>query len=221
METAHHTYSCAGSRFHAAFMHGTYSQGMRHPLRQLLWPGMLGPIVLTFVAGCGTLSSQATPTPTDTGGARTSGDVPDTAVYLSYRGPGYHIKYVEGWGIQLGPGKDVSISDKDSSEVVTVTHSTSPLASAASSDLSQLRRTLPQFHVILMRRVQLAPGSSIYTQYRTLSPPDPVTSKRVPVVVDRYFVPGPVGYAMITLSTPAGVDNVDAFRLIARSFRWG
>jgi hypothetical protein len=47
-----------------------------------------------------------------------------------------------------------------------------------------------------------------------------VTSKQVNLIVDRYYVKGPGYLATITLGTPVGVDNVDAFRRIAHSFTW-
>jgi hypothetical protein len=47
-----------------------------------------------------------------------------------------------------------------------------------------------------------------------------VTGKQVPSTVDRYYVAGPNGLAIVSLSTPDGVDNVDAFRQIIESFRW-
>jgi hypothetical protein len=94
------------------------------------------------------------------------------------------------------------------------------VASAAGTDVSRFKHSLPQFRLLARRTVRLQPGSAVYLQYRTLSAQDPVTGKRVPVVVDRYYVPGAGRQAVISLSTPVGVDNVDAFRLIARSFRW-
>ena len=56
--------------------------------------------------------------------------------------------------------------------------------------------------------------------YRGRSAPDPVTGKVVALQVDRYYVSGPHALAVITLSTPLGVDNVDAFHRIAHSFRF-
>ena len=65
-------------------------------------------------------------------------------------------------------------------------------------------------------------GTSNYQHlvYHLPAPPDPVTGKRVPSIVDRYYVPGPSGLAIVSLSTPDGVDNVDAFRQMIESFRW-
>jgi hypothetical protein len=65
-------------------------------------------------------------------------------------------------------------------------------------------------------------GGSIYVHlvYHVPAPPDPVTGKQVPSTVDRYYVPGPNGLAIVSLSTPDGVDNVDAFRQMIESFGW-
>jgi hypothetical protein len=173
---------------------------------------------LLFVAGCGSshgASKSSTP------GTTSAGDIPDTANYLTYRGSSYSLKYVEGWGIQKNTGGGVTISDKDSSETVTVPSSQiSSVSHFAATDLAQLARTAPRFHIITKTTAGSVPGMATHVQYQTLSPQDPVTGKRVPVIVDRYYIPGPRKLAVLTLATPRGVDNVDAFRLIARSFRW-
>jgi hypothetical protein len=181
--------------------------------------------LLAGIVGCGTSSQQVSPDTTGTPGSTHSGDIPDTAVYLTYHGTGYSLKYVEGWTIQLRQSQagsaGVLISDKDSSETVAIAPAQqTPLAAAASADLSRLSQSLPKFHLVFRRAVQLPAGTAIRAQYQTLSPRDPVTGKRVPVIVDRYFIPGSGKRAVATLATPVGVDNVDAFRLIARSFRW-
>jgi len=56
--------------------------------------------------------------------------------------------------------------------------------------------------------------------YRGLSAPDQVTGKTVTLEVDRYYINGPHALAVLTLSTPLGVDNVDGFRRIAHSLRF-
>jgi hypothetical protein len=188
------------------------------PLRRLALLLVLQ-AVLTSLAGCGKSSSPAA-TPTAPAGRTASGDIPDTAVYLSYRGSGYSLDYVEGWTIRLGPGKGVTVADKDSSEVVAIVAGSQPISVVASADQRRLATTAPKYRLLFLRSVALQPGRSIRVQYRTLSAQDPVTGKRVPVVVDRYYIPGAGKHAVITLSTPAGVDNVDAFRRISHSFRW-
>ena len=53
-----------------------------------------------------------------------------------------------------------------------------------------------------------------------LSAPDPVTGKRLHLVVDRYEYPHGGRVAVVDLITPVGVDNVDAYRMISQSFQW-
>lgn len=52
------------------------------------------------------------------------------------------------------------------------------------------------------------------------SAPDPVTGKRLPLTVDVYELEHRGKVAVLELSTPEGVDNVDAYRLISESFSW-
>lgn len=52
------------------------------------------------------------------------------------------------------------------------------------------------------------------------SAPDPVTGKSLPLLVDIYEYEKSGKVAVLELSTPEGVDNVDAYRMISESFRW-
>ena len=65
-------------------------------------------------------------------------------------------------------------------------------------------------------------GSVVYAHlvYHAPADPDPVTGKQVPLTVDRYYVPGSGSIAVVSLASPDGVDNVDAFRLMIESFKW-
>ena len=47
-----------------------------------------------------------------------------------------------------------------------------------------------------------------------------MTGKKVTLVVDRYELGSRGRIAVVDLGTPAGVDNVDAYRMMIRSFRW-
>ena len=53
-----------------------------------------------------------------------------------------------------------------------------------------------------------------------MSAPDPVTGKRLKIVVDRYEYAHGGKVAVLELATPDGVDNVDAYRMISESFKW-
>ncbi len=56
--------------------------------------------------------------------------------------------------------------------------------------------------------------------YSTQSAPNPVTGKRVTLLVDRYYLAHGAKEAIVDLGTPQGVDNVDAYRLMIESFKW-
>ncbi len=164
--------------------------------------------------------ASASPEP-ESGGLTTSGDVPDNAVFLTYRGgtPPFSVQYVEGWQVTSQPD-GVVIRDKDSSETVSVAAAPADLATwIASTDLPALQAQAG-FKLDTQDRVKVGGSSYDHLVYHLPAPPDPVTGKQVPSTVDRYYVPGPAGLAVVSLSTPDGVDNVDAFRQMIESFRW-
>lgn len=157
----------------------------------------------------------------DTGGVTSHGDIPDNAVFLTYHGtnPAFSIQYVEGWQVSQEP-EGVAIRDKDSSETVAIVAAQADVpAYVASADLPFLQ-TQPGFKLVQQDTVKVGSSRYVHLVYHLPAPPDPVTGKQVPSTVDRYYVPGPNGLAVVSLSTPAGVDNVDAFRQMIESFRW-
>ncbi len=170
----------------------------------------------SVAAGSGIASASE-----DVGGGTTSGDVPDNAVFVTHtnQAHGFSVQYVEGW--QVSPTADgVEIRDKDSSEVIRVVSAPSDVAAYVSgTDLPALGAE-PGFRLLKQDTVPVNGQALIHLSYEILSPPDPVTGKQVPSVADRYYVPGPRGLAIVSLATPKGVDNVDAFRQMIESLRW-
>jgi len=157
----------------------------------------------------------------DTGGGTSHGDIPDNAVFLTYRGgtPPFSVQYVEGWQVSQQP-TGVVIRDKDSRETVSIVALPPDVAGfVTSSDLPSLR-TLPGFKLERQDTVKLGATSYVHLLYHALADPDPVTGKQVPSTIDRYYVPGASSLAIVSLSTPDGVDNVDAFRQMIASFKW-
>jgi hypothetical protein len=155
------------------------------------------------------------------GGGTSSGDIPDNAVFLSYQGtnPAFTIQYVEGW--QVTPQPDgVVIRDKDSSETVAVVAPQADVASYVSTTDLPALRAQAGFALAKQDTVKVGTSSYVHLVFHLPAPPDPVTGKQVPSTVDRYYVPGVNGLAVVSLSTPDGVDNVDAFRQMIESFRW-
>lgn len=165
--------------------------------------------------------ASGSPEPDASAGTKTGGDIPDNAVYLTYSDTAhaFSIQYVEGWQINT-TSDGVLIHDKDSSETVQVLAPVSdPKSYISGTDLPVLQGT-GGFKLITQNTVVLHGAQVAHLQYEQLSPPDPVTSKRLPSLVDRYYISGAKGLAVVTFSTPKSVDNVDAFKLMAESFTW-
>ncbi len=190
-------------------------------------------VLAAVTAACAAQPATATGRPDSSGSAVTpsesqpadvgtaAGDVPDNAVFLPYQDPklGFSVQYVEGW--QVSSAADgVTIRDKDSSETILIVSGQSDIAGyVAATDLPALKAQAG-FSLIAQDTVAVGGASLMHLAFHLPAPPDPVTGKRVDSTVDRYYVPGPSGIAIISLSTPDGVDNVDAFRQMIESFRW-
>ena len=145
-----------------------------------------------------------------------AGDIPDNQVFLvfSNRAAGYSMKYPEGWA-QQGSGERVTFRDKNNIVRVVVARGAVPTAANVRSDLKgAVVQGRPQQITISGRPV-------FKVVYSTESAPNAVTGKRVKLVVDRYYLWKGGRRAVVDLGTPVGVDNVDAYRLMIESFRWG
>lgn len=167
----------------------------------------------TSSSGPGALSAEANATGT--------GDIPDNQVFLVFtnKSAGYSMKYPEGW-TQKGSGKTVSFSDKNNLIRVVIASGPSPTTASVAGQLRALKRAAPSLTFTAPHAWTLPSGAAVKATYRTQSAPNPVTLKRVTLVVDRYVVAKGGKVATIDLGTPVGVDNVDAYRLISESFHW-
>jgi hypothetical protein len=204
----------------------------------VLVPVVLGVAVL---AGCGSSKHAATappttaaaptaaPPPTTTPAAtvgalqaestaKAAGDIPDNQVFLSYRNvaSGYSMKYPEGWA-QQGGGAQVTFRDKNNVVRIVTMAAPRPTAAMVHAEVTRLQgaRThgAPQ-------QMTVSGKPAFKVVYTTESTPNPVTGKRVKLVVDRYYLWQNGRRAVVDLGTPEGVDNVDAYRLMIESFRW-
>lgn len=150
--------------------------------------------------------------------AAATGDIPDNQVFLTFRNrrAGYSIRYPEGWA-QIGSGNRVTFRDKNNIVRVVVVTGRAPTLGQVRGEM----RHLPGARVVQPpTRLVVAGAPAIKGVYLTQSAPNPVTGKRVTLVVDRYYLWRADTLAIVDLGTPRGVDNVDAYRLMIESFRW-
>lgn len=152
-------------------------------------------VALLVAVGCGGSNSKSS----SGGGGKQSeaaaaatGDIPDNQVFLTYKGPGYSVKYPEGW-TKSGTGKNLTFSDKDNT-----------------------------IHLVLSTGAPPVPlhGGRAKLTIHKLGTPNPVTGKRPQLLIDRYVYGKGGKVAVLDLATPKGVDNVDAYKLISKSFHW-
>jgi hypothetical protein len=153
-----------------------------------------------------------------------TGDIPDNQVFLVLNNAhsGYSMKYPEGWTIQ-GSGSDgLTISDKNNLVRVVIGRGTAPSPASVAAALTALKKSSPTLTFTTPQKVALPASSrAVKAVYTTESAPNPVTGKRVKLIVDRYALQGPGGrVAIVDLGTPEGVDNVDAYRKMIGSFSW-
>jgi hypothetical protein len=190
-----------------------------------------------LVAGCGSSKSSAPSAtgPATTASAKTTrssspsalqaeatsaatGDIPDNQVFLGFRDAAarYSMKYPEGWA-QQGKAGRVTFRDKNNIVRVVVSARAGPTAASVRTDLRRLAGAHVQSGP---QRLTISGALAFKVVYTTQSAPNAVTGKRVTLLVDRYYLSHAGKEAIVDLGTPAGVDNVDAYRLMIESFRW-
>jgi hypothetical protein len=164
-------------------------------------------------AGAGALSAEAHATAT--------GDIPDNQVFLVFTNAAarYSIKYPEGW-TRSGSSNNVTFRDKNNIVHVVTATGPPPTPASVTAQLNSLKHSNPTLAFQKPQVITLGGRRLIKTVYTTLGAPDPVTNKRVTLIVDRYALAQGSRVAIVDLGTPTGVDNVDAYRKMIESFTW-
>lgn len=160
--------------------------------------------------GPGALQAEAT--------AVAAGDIPDNQVFLTFddAAAGFSIKYPEGWA-QQGSGKRVVFRDMNNIVRIVIGSGSAPTAASVKRGMAALKGVTV---TTAAQETTISGRPSFKVSYSTVSAPNPVTGKRVVLVVDRYYLWSRGRTAVVDLGTPVGVDNVDAYRMMIESFRW-
>jgi hypothetical protein len=150
------------------------------------------------------------------------GDIPDNQQFLTYKNAsaGYSISYPEGWA-RTGSGSNVTFQDKGNTVTAKVAAGPKPTPSSVAKQLTGEAKADPCLTPGAPKSLAVGPNQAIKVTYTTEGQKSAVTGQRPKITVDRYvyFANGKV--ATLDLATPVGVDNVDAYRMISESFRWG
>ena len=202
--------------------------------------------LVLLAAGCGSSAKSTPPVPTSAAttlrqtapapsagttsapGALTAeaqsaaaGDIPDNQVFLDFHNVagGYAIKYPEGW-LQRGYGAKLTFADKNNVVRIVVSNGPAYRAASVQADVASLVAGATTVDATHAKPVSLPSGHAFEVTYSTKSTPNAVTNKRVTLAVNRFYLSRGGKRAIVDLGAPRGVDNVDAYRLIIRSFRW-
>ena len=181
-----------------------------------------GPTTTTPSASSTTAASgSASPALSGEAASAATGDIPDNQVFLVFHsnGAGYSIKYPEGW-TQQGSAGDVTFKDKNNLVHIFISRGTAPTPASVTAQLNRLKKSTPSLTFTSPHTMQIGSSTAVKATYSTKSAPNPVTGKRVSLMVDRYELAHNGRVAVVDLGTPVGVDNVDAYRMMIQSFTW-
>ena len=190
-----------------------------------VWLALL--LLALVVGGCGSSKKSSSSasgganSPAAEAQAAATGDIPDNQVFLTFRNPssGYSIVYPEGWA-KTGSGDKVTFQDKNNVIYIAVQRGSKPTVSSVEAGVAKLKASTPSVKVSSAQTLTIGGEPVVKATYSSESKPNPVTGKRVRLVVDRYAYYKAGRVALVDLGTAAGVDNVDAYRMISRSFKW-
>ncbi len=150
------------------------------------------------------------------------GDIPDSTVFVPYQfaAGNLQVKVPEGWARTQSAGA-VSFTDKLNTITLTTVKAAAPTPSLAQvTEVPRLQGSLRDFTLTGVSSVTRTVGPAVLIKYTDASPPDPVTGKAYTDEVERYEFYRNGVEAIVTLSGPAGADNVDPWRTVTDSFRW-
>jgi len=151
------------------------------------------------------------------------GDIPDNQAFVTYQPPAGHyaVKVPEGWARTVAP-TSVSFTDKLNTvrvDVADAVRAPTP-ASATAREVPAIAGRANCFHLVDVTTVTRPAGTAVRIRYQAAGPADQVTGRVLLDDVERYEFWRAGTQASLTLSGPAGSDNVDPWRLVTTSFAW-
>lgn len=133
----------------------------------------------------------------------------------------YSVKVPEGWA-RTETTDGARFSDKlNTIDIKVVASASAPTVETVKSDeVPKLQQTVPCFALRDVTTVSRTSGAVVLTTYGADSEPDAVTAKTVRDDVERYEYWKAGRTVVLTLSGPAGSDNVDPWKIVTDSLAW-
>lgn len=155
--------------------------------------------------------------------ANPAGDIPDDQAYVPYPAPDglFTVSVPEGWARSTQGPATVFTDNLNAVRIETTPAAQAPTADTARTrELPALATSVPGFAPGEVRAVTRPAGPAVLITYRGTSTPDPVTARTSADDVERYEFFHAGQQVSLTLSGPAGADNVDPWRMVTDSLRW-
>jgi len=150
------------------------------------------------------------------------GDIPDNQVFIPYKASaGFSMPVPEGWARSAIDG-GVRFADKYGAvDLVSM-----PITGAKTVDSvtqSEAVALETQGHAVKITKIRvmsLPAGDAVAIDYLSNSDVNAVTNRKIRLENRRIYYTHAGTEAVVTLSAPAGADNVDQWKMMAEAFRW-
>ena len=177
--------------------------------------------VAMLLGGCSSSSKASTATATAAAEVAVAGDIPDDQAFVAYAARPYTIKVPEGWARSID-GAVTVFSDKfNTIRVETRALASAPtVASVTGTDLPAIASSAAGYAAGKVSAVTRRTGQAVLATYQMDGAANGVTSKAVRLDVERYEFWRDGTSVIVTLSSAAGSDNVDPWRIVTDGFGW-
>ncbi|GAA3649833.1 hypothetical protein GCM10022237_06960 [Nocardioides ginsengisoli] len=133
-----------------------------------------------------------------------------------------HIKVPEGWPRRSQGGVTIFTDHENSIAIQVLPMPAAPTpTSARQSEVPGLQQSVSKFALQRVSSIHRQGGTAVLVTYLLDSTPNQVTGKVVRDAAERYEFWHAGQEAVLTLTGPKGADNVDPWRLVSDSLRWG
>lgn len=180
-------------------------------------------VTLTTACGAADNSAPAGGSPKASAETNPAGDIPDSQVYVPFTPPGglFTVSVPEGWSRSSSGAATIFTDKSNTVRIDMVTRASAPTVDSVTTDeLPAIKSASLGYVPDSVTTVQRASGRAVLITYQATSGLNPVTGKTVTEAVQRYEFWRAGNEVILTLSGPAGADNVDPWRTVTDSLRW-
>lgn len=151
------------------------------------------------------------------------GDIPDTQAYVPFTPPGglFTVSVPEGWARSTDGAATIFTDKANTVRIETTARVDAPNTESVKVDeMPAIASSTDGYRPATVTAVQRKAGPVIVISYQGTSAPNPVTGKTGTDAYERYDYWRNGREVILTLSGPAGADNVDPWLTITDSLQW-